>query len=58
MNEVYFEHFNIGNYFKTVAIHGGTGTEVSVSGPKNTPQNRREDLALKKLIYVMNKNNS
>lgn len=55
MNEVYFEHHTIGNYFKTIAIHGGTGMEVSVSGPKQTPQNRREDLALRKLIYVMNK---
>lgn len=56
MNEVYFEHKTIGNYFKTIAIHGGTGIEVSISGPKNTPQHRREDLALKKLIYVLSKN--
>lgn len=56
MAEVYFEHVTIGNYFKTVAIHGGSGLEVSISGPKNTPQHRREDLALKKLIYVLNKN--
>lgn len=55
MNDIYFEHQTIGNYFKTVAIHGGTGVEVSISGPANTPQNRREDLALRKLIYVLNK---
>ncbi len=55
MTEVYFEHHQIGQYFKTVAICSNTGVEVSVSGPINTPQSRRQDLAYKKLIYVLNK---
>ncbi len=53
MNEIYFEHHHIGQYFKTIAIDGRTGIEASVSGPINTAQQRREDLAYKKLLYVL-----
>lgn len=55
MNEVYFEHHKIGQYFKTVAIDAKSGVEVSVSGPIKTPQARRQELAYRKLIYVLNK---
>ncbi|MCJ8325251.1 MAG: hypothetical protein HRU29_11435 [Rhizobiales bacterium] len=55
MSEIYFEHHQIGKYFKTVAIDGRTGVEVSISGPIITPQGRREELAYRKLLYVLQK---
>ena len=58
MNEVYFEHHQIGQYFKTVVIDAQTGVETFVSGPIHTSQKRREELAYKKLIYVMSKKNN
>jgi len=47
--EVYFELTPVGTAVKVVAIHAGTGTEVSVIGPARASQADLQRLALQKL---------
>jgi hypothetical protein len=47
--EVYFEFTPVGNVVKVVAIHAGTGTEVSVLGPTSASRSDLQGLALRKL---------
>ena len=54
--EIYFEFIVNGAYVKAVAIDASTGTEVSIVAPRNTSQDRLENLALKKLLYVLSRN--
>ncbi len=56
--EIYIECVTHGSLMKVTAIHGATGTEVSVFGPASA--NSREALtrtAVAKLAYVMKKDN-
>ncbi len=55
--EVYIECVTHGSLMKITAIHGATGTEVSVFGPAS--ESSREALtrtAVAKLAYVLKKN--
>ena len=53
--EVLYEHRVVGSYVKVSAIDPVTYTEVSIVGPASASQSALEDLARKKLIYVLNK---
>ncbi|HSG95463.1 MAG TPA: serine hydroxymethyltransferase [Afifellaceae bacterium] len=53
--DIYFEHISFGNVVKVSAIHSGTGTEVSITGPASAGQKALERTALQKLVYVMSK---
>lgn len=57
--EIYIECMTHGGLMKVTAIHGATGTEVSVFGPASASS--REALtqtAVAKLAYVMKKDNA
>lgn len=57
--EIYIECVTHGGLMKVTAIHGATGTEVSVFGPASASS--REALtqtAVAKLAYVMKKDNA
>ncbi len=53
--EIYFEHVVVGHNVKVSAIDANTGTEVSITGPANAGQKQLEDVALRKLLYVMSR---
>lgn len=53
--EIIFEFHKIGQYMKVVAMDTRTLTEISVSGPVNTPQSTIELNALRRLEYVLRK---
>ena len=53
--EVIFEFRPIGNLVKVNAMDTETMTEITISGPKGTPQNIMELNALKRLEYVLKK---
>lgn len=54
--EIYFEHIAIGNVVKVSAIDSATGTEVSISGPRNTSAKELERIALQKLQLAIARN--
>ena len=56
--EVLFEHHRVGSYVKVSAIDPVTYTEVSIVGPASATQSALEDLARKKLVYVLKKRRS
>lgn len=54
--EYLIEFHPIGAYVKVTAIDPESGTEASIVGDGNAPQKHLEQLAVKRLLYVMNKN--
>ena len=44
-----------GRYLKVTAIDEATGTEATFVADANTPRPQLEQLAVQKLLYVMNK---
>lgn len=50
------EFVRIGNQVKVTACDPDTGIEAVIFGPANTPKKHLSELAVKKLKYVMNKN--
>ncbi|NBO19340.1 MAG: hypothetical protein EBZ69_05250 [Alphaproteobacteria bacterium] len=55
MHEVIFEAKRTGNIIRLVAMDTQTLTEVVVQGPANVRMQDLEQLALKKLEYVLKK---
>ena len=55
-HEILFELRRLGNVVKASAIHVGTNTEVCVVGPANAPEQWLKSVALRKLRYVMARN--
>ena len=53
--EVIFEFFPIGPYMKVTAMDVASLTEVSISGPKGTPEALLQSNAMKRLAFVMRK---
>lgn len=53
IGEVLFEFWPAGRYVKVSAMHPRTLTEVSIVGDATRSQAELEDLALKKLRYVL-----
>ncbi len=53
--EIIIELYPIGNLMKISAMDIETLTEISVQGPKNTPQEILKRNALKRLEYVLKK---
>ena len=53
--EVLYEHHRVGNCVKVSAIDPATYTEVSIVGPASATQTSLENLARKKLVYVLEK---
>ena len=51
--EVLFEMSRVGAYMKIVAIDAQTGTEISIMGPANAPQEALKRQALNRLIFVL-----
>lgn len=54
--QVYFEIRRVGTHIKVSAIDGVTGTEVSIVGDPRASEAMLKQTALKKLDYVMGKN--
>lgn len=54
--EIYFEPVAVGRTVKVSAVDAGTGTEASITGPASAGQRQLEDVALRKLVYVMSRN--
>lgn len=55
--EVILEFHPVGGIVKVTAMDTQTLTEVSIQGPASTPQKILERNALKRLEYVLKKNN-
>lgn len=55
-HEILFELRRLGNVVKASAIDVGTNTEVCVVGPANAPEQWLKSVALRKLRYVMARN--
>ncbi len=53
--EVLFEFIAQGAYVKVIAVDADSGEEVSIIGDASRQQSYLEDIALKKLLYVMEK---
>lgn len=53
--EVYLEFVAQGAYVKVTAIDAATGTEVSIVGAANAPQEALQRTALAKLRFVLGK---
>ncbi|GGB56562.1 hypothetical protein GCM10011316_30870 [Roseibium aquae] len=49
-NEVYFEFRQVGQQIRVTAIDGGSGIEVVIFGPLNVPQHDLKNLAMRKLL--------
>ena len=54
-DDVIFEYIQIGNSTRVVAVDAVTGTEVTVQVPSNMSSFDMQSVALKKLIYVLEK---
>lgn len=53
--EIYLEFTQIGNMVRVNAVDAVSGVEVSIAGPRSTPQAELERTAVAKLKYVLNK---
>lgn len=53
--EVFFEFTPLGSYMKVTAMDTASLTEISISGPKATPEAILKQNALKRLAFVMRK---
>ena len=56
--EILIEIVTIGAYAKAVAIDAATGTEVSTTGPASADRSTPEAAAIRKLQFVLNKQNA
>jgi Domain of unknown function (DUF6898) len=56
--EILIEIVTIGAYAKVAAIDSATGTEVSVTGPASADRATLEAAAIRKLQFVLNKQNA
>lgn len=55
MASVIFEFKQVGNMIKVTAVDEQTGVEVSITGDPRATQKELENLAMKKLHYVLEK---
>jgi hypothetical protein len=55
LGEVLFEFAQVGNSVRITAIHAATGTEATVQAPLSLSQSDMQNLALRKLIYLLEK---
>jgi hypothetical protein len=55
LGEVLFEMTRIGGTIRVTAVHARTGTEAVIQGPAHYPATLLKRNALKKLIYVLSK---
>ncbi len=55
--EIYFERFQLGIYYKVVAIDADSGVEVTVMGPARTSIKQLEEIAVRKLRMRMERGN-
>ena len=53
--EVLFEYIQLGNAMRVTAIDAATGTEVTVQAPLTLSHADMQQLAYRKLVYVMGK---
>lgn len=53
--EAIIEYIQQGRYVKVTAIDTKTGIEASIVGDPQAPQEKLQELALKKLSYVLEK---
>lgn len=53
--EILFEYIQMGTSVKVMAVDAATGIEVSVIGPAHASTAQLQQLAVKKLKYVMEK---
>ncbi|MCC6467044.1 MAG: hypothetical protein IT563_01885 [Alphaproteobacteria bacterium] len=58
MAEVYFEFLQIGSYVKVTAIDSATMVEISVTGAASASRQSLQQLALRRLEYVLAKRRS
>jgi len=56
--EILIEIVTIGAYAKVTAIDSATGTEVSTTGPADADRVTLEAAAIRKLQFVLNKQNA
>ena len=56
--EILIEIVTIGAYAKVTAIDAATGTEVSTTGPADADRATLEAAAIRKLQFVLNKQNA
>jgi hypothetical protein len=56
--EILIEIVTIGAYAKVSAIDSATGTEVSITGPADADRATLEAAAIRKLQFVLNKQNA
>ena len=56
--EILIEIVTIGAYAKVTAIDAATGTEVSTTGPADADRVTLEAAAIRKLQFVLNKQNA
>jgi hypothetical protein len=54
--EVIFEYIPVGTSVKVTVVDVATAVEVSIIGPSSAAQSELENLALRKLRYVLEKN--
>ncbi len=57
-HQVIFEFIRIGSSVKVTAIDPVTGVEASIVGTPSAGEVTLKNLAMKKLIYVLNKKNT
>lgn len=57
-NDFILEFISIGNTVKVTCIDPKTGREVSTLGPTSTPRSQLSKLAVKKMLYVLKKEQS
>ena len=55
--EIYVEFIVQGGFVKVTAIHAASGTEASIIGPANAPREALSAAAMRKLAYVLKKQN-
>ena len=55
LREVLFEFHRVGNVVKVSALHVDTDTEISLAGPSSAGVYGLKMVAIRKLIYVLNK---
>ena len=49
------EFYQVGNSVKVTAIDPETFIEATIIGPTNAPRDQLSQLAVKKLLYILNK---
>ena len=57
-NDFIIEFIVMGNTVKVTCIDPRTGREVSTIGPANLPRSQVSQAAIKKMLYVLNKEKS